>query len=166
MKYTVLLCCCIFVFLTGCRTTGAAVATSGTKLQAGVEVSEQELAACGEAYLRQSLNALATGDYEKFTEFYVNERKQELSVPIFEQMAAGFRKTYGEMKSLRYLGCVNKYSSQMLLWCAVFERTPAGNEYLKKKGYDPAAIPDTESLVNMIVGKTENGWKIIRMGIQ
>ena len=70
------------------------------------------------------------------------------------------------MKQLKYLGCINKYSGKILLWSAIFERTSAVNEQLKKAGYDPAKIPDTESLVQMMIGKTDKGWRIIRMGVQ
>ena len=70
------------------------------------------------------------------------------------------------MKQYRYLGSVNKYSCRVLLWSVVFERTPEVNAQLKKAGQDPTQIPDTETLVKMIVGKTDQGWKIIQMGLQ
>ena len=61
---------------------------------------------------------------------------------------------------------INKYSGKILLWSAIFKRTPAVNEQLKKSGQDPAKIPETESLVQMMIGKTDKGWKIIRMSVQ
>lgn len=163
--FSLLLSCTAILLLTGCSSTGAKT-ESFTKLEKGVHVAEADLAKTGEAYFRQSIEALQTGDYSKFTEHYVEEGKKKITKEIFSRMAESFRMTHGKMKQLKYLGCINKYSGRILLWSAIFERTPAVNQQLKRSGHDPAKIPDTESLVQMMVGKTDQGWKIIRMGVQ
>ena len=159
------LCCCAVLILTGCR-SGKQEKPAATQLQRGVQIPEKEIAAIGEAYFRQAIKAMETGDHSKFTEHYVEEYKQKITVDIFNEMSASFRRGHGKMIQLKYLGCINKYSGRILLWSAIFERTPAVNEQLRRAGQDPAKIPETESLVQMMLGKTDKGWKIIRMGVQ
>ena len=160
----------VFICMTGLLFAGCSVSrpetSAVTKLQPGVVISEPELAKTGEAFFRQAVSALESGDYEKFTEHYVPEYKQRITKDIFEQMAISFRNRHGKLKRFRYLGTVNKYAGRILLWSAIFERTPAVNEQLKKSGINPADVPDTESLVQIMLGKTAQGWKIIRMGVQ
>lgn len=160
--------CLSVLLLTGCSAfveTDAGV-SEGTQLQSGMTVDEKELVKTGETFFNQIVAALEKGSYEAFTENYIDEFKKKLTPAAFDQMAVSFRKTNGKVKQVRYLGCVNKYSCRVLLWSVVFERTPAVNEQLKKAGQDPAQIPDTETLVKMVVGKTKQGWKIIQMGLQ
>ena len=163
--FHVLTCCCAALLLSGCI-SGKEEKTPVTKLQKGVEISEAEIAKIGEAYFRQAVTAMETGDHAKFTEHYVDEYKKTITPEVFNRMSASYRLSHGKMTQLKYLGCINKYSGRILLWSAIFERTPAVNEQLKKAGQDPTKIPQTESLVQMMIGKTDKGWKIIRMGIQ
>jgi hypothetical protein len=167
IKISAVVFCAVLFFAAGCGTveTGASVAEK-TKLQSGTSVNEKELVQTGECFLHQIVAAMEKGDYDSFTENYIAEYRKKLTVSIFEQMSASFRKTNGKMKQIRYLGSVNKYSCRVLLWSVIFERTPEVNEQLKKAGQDPSQIPDTETLVKMIVGKTNQGWKIIQMGLQ
>ena len=163
--FHIFLCCCTVLILTGCR-SGKQEKAAVTQLQRGVRISEKEISKIGEAYFRQAIKAMETGNHAEFTEHYVDEYKQKITVDIFNEMSASFRRSHGKMTQLKYLGCINKYSGRILLWSAIFERTPAVNEQLKRAGQDPAKIPETESLVQMMLGKTDKGWKIIRMGVQ
>lgn len=164
--FSVLFCCTAAILLSGCSVSGVKTELTATKLEKGVQVSEAELAKTGEAYFRQSVKALQTRNHAEFTEHYITEGKQKITEEVFRAMSENFRLKHGKMKQLKYLGCINKYSGKILLWSAIFERTPAVNEQLRKAGYDPAKIPDTESLVQMMIGKTDKGWRIIRMGVQ
>ena len=160
--------CSAALILTGCTITGMGEnqEKAVTQLERGVRVPEAEIAKIGEAYFRQVVKAMETGDHAKFTEHYVVEYQQKITKEVFKEMSANFRMGHGEMIQLKYLGCINKYSGKILLWSAIFKRTPAVNEQLKKSGQDPAKIPETESLVQMMIGKTDKGWKIIRMSVQ
>lgn len=161
---------CLFsvmiLLLAGCASSGNKTESPATKIVPGVQVAEMELVKTGEAFFRQAVDALRSGDHEKFTEHYVREHKQQITKEIFEQMSVSFKMRHGKMKQLRYLGMINKYSGRILLWSVIFERTPAVNEQLKKAGEDPSKIPDTESLVQMMIAKTDQGWKVLRMGVQ
>ena len=152
--------------LNGCSTVEESAAPqTATKIQAGAKVPDGELEKIGEAFFHQIVKALKEKNYEDFSSLYVEEHRRKITKPLFEQMSASFCAVNGNLKQLRFLGTVNKYSSHVLLWSAVFERTKQVNDQLKKAGYDPEAIPDTESLVQMVLGKTDKGWKIIQMGI-
>lgn len=164
--FSVLFCCAAALVLSGCAGSGSKVPAETTKLEKGVQITEAELAKIGETYFLQSVNALETGDHAKFTEHYVPEGKAKITKEVFEAMSKNYRMGHGKMLQFKYLGCINKYSGRILLWSAIFERTPAVNEQLKKAGQDPTKIPQTESLVQMMIGKTDKGWKVIRMGIQ
>ena len=163
--FHVLTACCAALLLSGCI-SGKDEKAPVTQLQKGVEIPEAEIAKIGEAYFRQVVNAMETEDHAKFTEHYVEEYKKTITPDVFKRMSASYRLSHGKMIQLKYLGCINKYSGRILLWSAIFERTPAVNEQLKKAGQDPTKIPQTESLVQMMIGKTDKGWKVIRMGIQ
>ena len=163
--FHVLTCCCAALLLSGCI-SGKDEKVPATQLQRGVEISEADIAKIGETYFRQVISAMETEDYAKFTEHYVDEYKKAITPEVFKRMSASYRLSHGKMMQLKYLGCINKYSGRILLWSAIFERTPAVNEQLKKAGQDPTKIPQTESLVQMMIGKTDKGWKVLRMGIQ
>lgn len=166
MRFIPLFAASAVLLLAGCSTVEkSSPPPQATRLQAGTDVSEQELMKTGEAFFHQIEKALREKNHAEFVALYVNEHKHRITKPVFEQMSASFCASNGKLKQFRYIGTVNKYSSRILLLGAVFERTPQVNEQLKKAGYDPAAIPDTESLVQMILGKTDQGWKIIQMGI-
>lgn len=164
--FSVSVCCAVAMFLAGCSFSGAGREQPVTKLEKGVQVAEADLAKTGETYFRQIIAALQTGDHAKFTEHYIEEAKKKITKDVFDSMSASFKMSNGSLKQFKYLGSINKYSGRILLWSAIFERTPAVNTQLKKAGYDPAKVPDTESLVQMMIGKTDKGWKIIRMGVQ
>lgn len=164
--FSVLLFCAAVLVLSGCMSSGSKTAFKSTKLEKGVAVNEKELAKIGENYFLQSVKALETGDHAKFVEHYVPEGKAKITREVFEAMSQSYRLGHGKMVQFKYLGCINKYSGRILLWSAIFERTPAVNEQLRKAGEDPEKIPQTESLVQMMIGKTDQGWKIIRMGVQ
>lgn len=157
--------CISALLLTGCFSTSEPRKIE-TKLEQGVQVSEAELAKTGEAYLRQVVAALEKNDHAKFTEHNIPEYNRMVTKEVFRKIAEDFRKTHGKMGEPQYLGCINKYSGKILLWKVIFERTPFVNEQLKKSGHDPAKIPQTDSLVRMMLGKTDKGWKIIRVEIQ
>ena len=157
--------CAALILVSGCASMREGNQTV-TKLESGVQISEKELSETGKAYFLQAVAAMEKGDHQKFTENYIPELQKRLSKDNFNAMAANFRSSHGKMLKVRYLGSINKFSGRILLWAAIFERTPAVNEQLKRAGHDPAKIPETESLVQMMLGKTEKGWKIIRMSVQ
>lgn len=159
--------CSALLVLTGCNSFEMEPGqTKRTILQYGQAAEESELAKIGEGYLRQTVAALEQGKYDLFTEHYIEEYKSRLTHAQFSKMADAFRKRKGKLKRVRFLGSVDRYSSRVLLWSVVFERTPDFNEQLKKAGKDPERIPDIETLVQMVVGKTEQNWKIIQMTLQ
>ncbi|MBQ7404140.1 MAG: hypothetical protein IJW05_11970 [Lentisphaeria bacterium] len=166
MKFcSLLIFCGAIVFFTGCATGNSGKQPERTAFQP-VKVAEQELAGTGEKYFRQIILAIETGDYAKFSEHSIEEAKRQLTKEAFERLAINFRQRHGKLKHLQYLGSIDKYSGKILVWKAIFERTPFVNEQMKKAGYDPAKIPDTEILVQLMLGKTDQGWKVIRMGLQ
>ena len=166
-KFSLLAASAVLFLLNGCASAEKAAPDSpgAAKVQPDTKIPEAELVKTGEAFFHQIVKALKEKRYEDFATLYVEEHRQKITKAVFEQMSAGFCAANGELKQLRYLGTVNKYSSRILLWSAVFERTRSVDDQLRKAGYDPAAIPDTESLVQMVLGKTDHGWKIIQMGI-
>ena len=161
-----LFCCAAILFLTGCSTGNSGKQPESTVFLSGTETVEQDLAKTGEGYLRQIIFAIETGNYDKFSEHSIEEAKRQLTKEKFQQLAVSFRQRHGKLKKIQYLGSVDKYSGRILLWKAIFERTPFVNEQMKKAGLDPAKVPDTDILVQLLLGKTDQGWKIVRKGLQ
>jgi len=153
----------IFLLLAGlfcaCSGTGSLPETVLNPNRASTE-QEDELRNLAKQYFLDIYRGLRTADYDLFIRHHLPDLQQKISEKNFPKYSEDFCRKNGELLSMRYLGCVDKYYSRIYLWAVLTKRTESEREKIWNMAEDTANIPDTESVVQLTLVKYEKEWKV------
>ena len=108
------------------------------KLAANIPVSESELERLSEPAVREIFRGILKEDYSVFRKPF---HEKVVSEPTFRRLSSEFRKKFGELKGLKYLGALDSGIFRQAVWKARFARSKSQDEAIRSGGKDPAAVP-------------------------
>ena len=124
---------------------------------ANVPVSETELERISEPAVREIFRGILTNDYSVFRKPFHEKVTAEQT---FRKLSAEFRKKFGELKELKYLGTLDAGIFRQTVWKARFARSKSLDEAIRRGGKDPASVPVPDLLIRLYLGNENNTWKV------